>query len=903
MTIGSDFKALTTHAPLAWQRRLYEGAFAKGDIPTAIDVPTGLGKTSVMALWLIGRAHGASLPRRLAYVVDRRAVVDQATDEAIKLREALEGEAKYLKTSLSLDGALPISTLRGQFVDNKEWLVDPAAPAIVVGTVDMIGSRLLFEGYGVSRRMRPYHAGFLGVDTLVVLDEAHLVPPFEHLLRAIETDAALRPKEAADLLPPFKLLPLSATQRGEAQAQQPPFRLEARDSDEITDRRLKASKTLRFEALEDKEHDTLLAKAAFDLARRNDENARVVIFCDRRAKKDDGAGPSAEGVAQALEDLAKADKKSGREKTGIDVELLVGARRVHERDQAKGRLEELGFVRTKKSPEEEKPKKPAFLIATAAGEVGVDIDADHMISDLVSWERMVQRLGRVNRRGDGVAEVVVFDTSALEKNEDRKMRLEKTRALLEQAENLGPGALRALQARVGAEQIEAASSPEPLRPALNRALVDAWSMTSLDEHTGRPKIAPWLRGWTEETPQTTLVWRKYLPVRLSEANHATAPSKKEIEDFFEAAPPHESEKLETETFRVVEWLEKRAEALIARSKSSDQDKQWSDGSIIGFMFSNGEGLEPLKLDLLRRERKGPAKDRFREALSGRTIFVDARIGGIENGLLKEAVDQPPDTADYDSNWSNEAGFRVRLESGDSPPMDEAATSAWRAETKFVVRHNSEGESLDRLVVEHLKADAKREDARAVSGKPQTLSEHQDWAKARARDIAERLHLSDDAARILALAALLHDEGKQASRWQRAFKVGCDAEKYGLAGPLAKTRGPIDQAMLDGYRHEFGSLPYVEASEEFRALPEEWRDLVLHLVAAHHGQARPVIETRSCDDAPPSALEDRARTAALRFARLQKRWGPWGLAWWEALLRAADQQASRALEEPPSKEDR
>jgi CRISPR-associated endonuclease/helicase Cas3 len=69
-------------------------------------------------------------------------------------------------------------------------------------------------------------------------------------------------------------------------------------------------------------------------------------------------------------------------------------------------------------------------------------------------------------------------------------------------------------------------------------------------------------------------------------------------------------------------------------------------------------------------------------------------------------------------------------------------------------------------------------------------------------------------------------------------------------------------------------------------------LGLHLIGAHHGFARPVIGIGGGEDAPPSALEERAREVALRFARLQKRWGPWGLAWWESLLRAADQQASR-----------
>ncbi|MBX9581437.1 MAG: hypothetical protein K2X87_14135 [Gemmataceae bacterium] len=83
---------------------------------------------------------------------------------------------------------LAISTLRGQFADNREWTADPARPAVVVGTVDMIGSRLLFGGYGCSYKTRPLHAGFLGQDALLVHDEAHLEEPFQKLLKAIECE-------------------------------------------------------------------------------------------------------------------------------------------------------------------------------------------------------------------------------------------------------------------------------------------------------------------------------------------------------------------------------------------------------------------------------------------------------------------------------------------------------------------------------------------------------------------------------------------------------------------------------------------------------------------------------------------------------------------------------------------
>src|SRR5262249_36008599 len=168
---------------------------------------------------------------------------------------------------------------------------------------------------------------------------------------------------------------------------------------------------------------------------------------------------------------------------------------------------------------------------------------------------------------------------------------------------------------------------------------------------------------------------------------------------------------------------------------------------------------------------------------------------------------------------------------------------------------------------------------------QTLEAHKQAVEAIARAIGRTLGLMNPYLDMLVIAARLHDEGKRAKRWQRAFNAPNDHH-------YAKTKGPVSYKLLDGYRHEFGSLLYMESDVGFNALPPEIQDVALHLVAAHHGGARPLISAESCEDAPPSSLEERARDVALRFARLQKRCGPWGLAWWEALLRAADQQASR-----------
>ena len=264
--------------PFRWQQELL-AKFLAVEIPGALDVPTGLGKTAVMAIWLVARACGARIPRRLLYVVDRRAVVDQATTVAFGLRQFV-GSQQEIKSKLGVPDGLPISTLRGQYVDNRDWLDNPSSPAVIIGTVDMIGSRLLFEGYGVSRKMRPYHAGLLGTDTLVVLDEAHLVPPFEKLLEQVaKADGDLRPGEVEDrrLVPGLKLLSLSATGRSD----RPAFGLT--DSDlqpgTITHKRLNAVKRLVFQPLLDCENVAdALARHAWDLSSKGTEPVKVIVF-------------------------------------------------------------------------------------------------------------------------------------------------------------------------------------------------------------------------------------------------------------------------------------------------------------------------------------------------------------------------------------------------------------------------------------------------------------------------------------------------------------------------------------------------------------------------------------------------------------------------------------------------
>ncbi len=886
------FEPMTRNPPFPWQERLYK-LFEQDEIPSSLDIPTGLGKTSVIPLWLLARAVGAPIPRRLVYVVDRRAVIDQSTQIAEELRSwVLDNPELQQKLGLE-NGKLPISTLRGQHVDNREWLEDPSATAIIVGTVDLVGSRLLFEGYRCSRKMRSYHAGMLGSDCLFVLDEAHLVPAFERLLdRIVRNGADFAPRPEAKLAqpPPNRLLSLSATGRSHGGTS---FGLDDNDLQHpVVSKRLGATKRLTLERLGEKDNfPEIVAERAWQLSEHGALPIRCLVFTNSRQ--------DADKALKHLQKLAGLTRMKKGQLPAADVELLVGGRRIFERTASAKRLEGLGFLAGKSTPN----NRPAFLFATSAGEVGIDLDADHMICDLVEWERMIQRLGRVNRRGDGDATVIVFRTSEPKLTKKNEQVVEKWHKLDRPFEYLphlddgsyngSPGALRDLQTRAAEDHLLEsvlldASTTAPLFPLLDRATLESWSMTSLANHTGRPKIAPWLRGWIKDFPQTSVLWRGHLP--LVEEDYAL--NKRARKRFFQAAPPHLSELLDTETKKVMTWIDKQCKALIkeiAKNNTPEEktEKKLTVGTIVAFILSNdGEAKAWTLQELSERP-----KNLFRE-LSGATLIVDARFSGLSEGLLVSGSKEVAAVAD--TGWPNQGDdgdtplvpFRVRrtLDGAAVNQNSDSNSEVWRERERFIIERSADGEAKQWLVVEKRDNDSATDDDRSA-GRPQLLDEHQAWTATRAEKLATRLDMPAKAKSILVLAARLHDEGKRGKPWQAAFSAPTD-------GDYAKTLGPVNVHALGGYRHEFGSLPYAENEEEVAKLSADDRDLVLHLIASHHGHARPTISTTGDDNAPPSVLKKREREVALRFVRLEKTWGPWGLAWWESLLRSADAMASR-----------
>ncbi len=845
------FQTLTETTPFPWQQSLYE-SFIQGKIPSAADLPTGLGKTSVVTIWLCALInHPNKMPRRLVYVVNRRTVVDQTTAEVMRLRKRLHKSPELLAklselSAISSDSPLAISTLRGQFADNREWCADPARPAVIVGTVDMIGSGLLFNRYTCGFKTRPHHAALLGQDALLVHDEAHLEPAFQKLLSDIV--AAQRCCKDAR---PLRVLELSATTR-EADS---PFTLTRKDeSDERIKQRLRASKRLILHAIAGEEQlGDQLAQLAL---RRRDSGRAVLVF------------------ARPVEDVRRVAEALARQK--VQKAILTGTIRGLELDKlAQENQVFLRFLLPSSRPENSPPpaEGTVYLVATSAGEVGVNISADDMICDLSTYESLAQRFGRVNRFGDtNNSSIDLVYPESFKKDDPIDDARARTLELLRRLEgDASPDALRKLEPADRA----AAFSPLPeTRPATD-ILFDAWAMTSIrDVLPGRPPVAPYLHGeppeW--EPPETYVAWREEVDVIKGPLLDYYAPDEL-LEDF----PLKPRELLRDLSYRVREQLARIEERI---AKMNPEAQVWvinEEGSVKAVPLSVFADKESMS------------------RLSGRTILLPPSVGGLsKEGLLDGRAERQADIQ-YDVADIDGVRQRVFRPSPDVPDELRSFRSSrvidtWRA-TEESDDTEAQGQNRYWLWLEVPAPDDRGGICKA--GKSVLLEDHTRHVVAHASAIVQKLKLPDPLASCVVSAGRFHDFGKNRRYWQR--RIGNDDPNLCLA---KAGRELLPRVLDEPYRHEFGSLRDTALQKEFQNLSPDERDLLLHLIAAHHGRARPHFPMEEVFDpeAAPADSEAIATEVPRRFARLQRRFGRWGLAYLESLLRAADYAASAGI--PP-----
>jgi CRISPR-associated endonuclease/helicase Cas3 len=391
-----NFDAFFTQAtgkpePYDYQRRLAEGACES----RLISVPTGLGKTAAVTLaWLWNRVdQGAGRwPRRLVYCLPMRTLVEQTYSEC---RKWLENHGLLWNGRESHSGKVGLHLLMGG-EEAGEWDVYPEENAILIGTQDMLLSRALNRGYGMSRYRWPMHFGLLNNDCLWVMDETQLMGV------GVETSAQLDGFRHFGQWLQHSCCPtwwMSATlESGRLATVDHPLpqggwpRLELAEDDRTkVQHRLEAMKTLQ-------QAPPTLSKVTKD--RYASEIARMVL-----------------------------EKHIKDELTLVIVNRVDRAQAIFTALQKAGRKENLALVHSRFRGPDRRMQQDMLIhgngdrivIATQAVEAGVDVSARVLITELAPWASLVQRFGRCNRDGgfnvSGGADVHWIDLD-FEKDDD-----------------------------------------------------------------------------------------------------------------------------------------------------------------------------------------------------------------------------------------------------------------------------------------------------------------------------------------------------------------------------------------------------------------------------------------------------------------------------------------------------
>ncbi len=974
LEFATFFQALWRHAPFPWQSMLAERIAAAG-WPQALDLPTASGKTACIDIALHALVAQAerplaerTAPRRIWLVVDRRIVVDEAFERAQEIAEALaEAKAGPLNEAADrlrlLSGTprpLAVARLRGGILRDDGWARIPSQPAIITSTVDQLGSRLLFRGYGRSLLTAPIFAGLAANDSLIILDEAHCAVPLLQTLRAIERYRGPQWAESP-LRIPFAFVVMSATPPPDIpSAALFPGRERARALDHpALHRRIRTSKPAELVGLDrlgGAAGDPLVAEAAGRVVGYLDGGKRRVAVMVNRVR-------TAEAVAATL------CEKLG---DGGDVVLLTGRIRPFERDWLVERW--TPFLRAREPVE---PEKPVVVVATQCLEVGADFSFDALVTECGSLDALRQRFGRLARLGTDEAALAAI----LIRQDD--MEPEKPDpvygpALPETWKWLGtqatPGDDGRLIVDFGIEALDAKvrelDDPSPLlaptehAPVLLPAHLDLLCQTA-PPASPEPEISLYLHG-RPGPPEVSVVWRCDLSPGDTGAWVETVA----------LSPPVSGEMLQAPLWRIRAWL---AERLVADDSGDVEGAGAEEGAERRLAEAR---IRPCIL--WRGRDRSRVALRASELVPGDVVVVPASYGveglgqvtgvralGAEGIDLWEAAraraEQPPATRVNRSvlaPWLDCPPLRDLAEAAASPAWERRqirkavdavlayapasggppAPPAWWLD---LLRGASDGRIEDhpggglilfargpapaRAPIEtDLFADD--DDLLSAADRAVTLGSHARSVERAATTLAARC-LPEDLRGPVRLASYWHDVGKLDERFQVMLYDGDEIKAASATTPLAKAaaippsptrRREIREAsgLPHDFRHEMLST---QLAGRCATLLDDQKltDLVLHLVASHHGHARPFAPV-SVDPSPPAVHGDLngARIAfhadervawppahrvdsglAERFWRLVRRYGWWGLAYLEAIVRLADWYASALVTSTDGETDR
>ncbi len=419
------FKKLTGFTSLPFQERYAANPFSAA----VLAVPTGLGKTdTVIAPWLYAHTHGFEAPRRLFIVLPRQNLTRQTAKIA---RERV--------LAAGLGDRVRVLELMGGSSNNTETLW-PDELAIIVSTQDLYFSRALNRGYARREPRWPMDFALFNQDCLIVLDEIQLMNDALATSRQLDT---FRKRYGIYGCAPCVWMSATVNEKWlktvDALELPPVVRLEADDfENEVVQEKVHAVKKLLAAPLACRD---AIKCAAFALERHHSGTRTLVVV---------------NTMARARE-IFRAIRKAG----------FLKPKLLHSRFRPDDRL------RLSESLLHE-DHGGQIVVATQVLEAGVDISSRLLITDAAPWGSLVQRFGRVNRKGhDKDAEIYWVDEPNL------GAKLKNNFAPYEEAEvRRAIERLRTLESASPAD-LPLEDGPAPWQHVLRRAdLIDLFDTTS-----------------------------------------------------------------------------------------------------------------------------------------------------------------------------------------------------------------------------------------------------------------------------------------------------------------------------------------------------------------------------------------------------------------------------------------